>query len=330
MTAAPTSVTAVSAQQVAARIAAARTVVLVSHVNPDADTLGSALALGLALVARGVRVEVAFDAPDEVPASLIGLPGQHLITRDPSTTADLVVCLDIASRSRLGKLDRLLDTTPSVVVDHHASNGGFGDLNWVDPGAEATVVMVAAILDSWDVELTLPIAINLYAGLATDTVNFRFATPAGHRLAARLVEAGVQPSTVLRPITDTHPFGWLGMLGSVLSTAALDPAAARGRGLVVVPIPLAAATGLRREELDAVIDIVRTSAEAEVAVVTKQTDIDTWQVSLRSHGAVDVSAVAVAQGGGGHPRAAGYTFVGTHVALLDRLNAALDRPGTVG
>lgn len=327
MSALPIDVAVAPAQQVAARIAAAGSVLVLSHVNPDADTIGSAFALGLYLESRGIAVQVAFDAPDEIPASLTGLPGRHLLTRTPTTGADLVVCVDVASRSRLGSLATLLDGTASVVIDHHATNPGFGELNWVDPQAEATVVMVAALLDELGAELSLPIATNLYAGLATDTVNFRFATPAGYRLAARLVEAGVDAAAVLRPITDTHPFGWLAMLGQVLSTATLDRSAAGGRGAVVVSIPLAAAAGLRREELDAVVDIVRTSAEAEVAVVTKQTDTNTWQVSLRSHGAVDVSVVAVASGGGGHPRAAGYTFVGTDDELRVQLLVELDRPG---
>ncbi len=118
------------------------------------------------------------------------------------------------------------------------------------------------------------------------------------------------------------------MLGSVLSAAVLDPDGAHGLGQVVVRIPLEVAAGLRREELDAVIDIVRTSAEAEVAVVAKQTDHDIWQVSLRSHGALDVAAVAVRFGGGGHPRAAGYTFVGSGTALADQLDAAWNVPRT--
>ena len=168
-------------------------------------------------------MQVAFDEP-AVPESLAGLPGQHLITRDPSRTADLVVCVDVASAARLGSLVRLLDDDgDSIVIDHHASNLGFGRLNWIDPQAEATVVMVAALLDELDCPLTPDIAADLYAGLATDTVNFRFASPAGHRLAARLIEAGVDTAEVLRPITDTHPFGWLGMLGTVLSGAVLDP-----------------------------------------------------------------------------------------------------------
>lgn len=328
MSAAPAVSTAALVHQVAQRVAAARSVLILSHVNPDADTLGSALALGLALAARGADVQVAFDEP-EVPASLAGLPGQHLITAEPSGTADLVVCVDVASAGRLGALVRVLDSaTDSIVIDHHASNLGFGRLNWVDPHAEATVVMIAALLDRLQCPFTPDIAAALYAGLATDTVNFRFATPAGHRLAARLIEAGVAADEVLRPISDSHPFGWLGMLSTVLAGAVLDPTAAGGRGQVVVQIPLAAAAGMRREELDAVIDIVRTSAEAEVAVVTKQIDAGTWQVSLRSHGAVDVAAVAVRLGGGGHPRAAGYTFVGSDTDLLSALRAVWDVSGT--
>jgi phosphoesterase RecJ-like protein len=328
MSAAPLFSTAAPVHHVAERIAAARSVLILSHVNPDADTLGSALALGLALATRGVTVEVAFDEP-AVPESLAALPGQHLITGEPSRTADLVVCVDVASSGRLGGLVDILETArDSIVIDHHASNLGFGRLNWIDPHAEATVVMIAALLDELGCPLTPDIATDLYAGLATDTVNFRFATPAGHRLAARLIDAGVVTDEVLRPISDTHPFGWLKMLGTVLSAAVLDPDGACGLGQVVVRIPLETAAGLRREELDAVIDIVRTSAEAEVAVVAKQTDEDVWQVSLRSHGALDVAAVAVRCGGGGHPRAAGYTFVGSGTALAAQLDTAWNVPRT--
>jgi phosphoesterase RecJ-like protein len=324
MRAAPEFSAAAPVRQVAQRIGSARHVVVLCHVNPDADTLGSALALGLALEATGTRVEVAFDE-SEIPESLADLPGRHLITTLPADDADLVVCVDVASAGRLGGLVTLLDTArSSIVIDHHASNPGFAALNWIDPHAEATVVMIAALLDELQCPLTPHIAANLYAGLATDTVNFRFASPDGHRLAARLVDAGVNAGEVLRPISDTHPFGWLGMLGSVLAAAELDPSAARGLGQVVVQIPLTAAAGLRREELDAVIDIIRTCAEAEVAVVTKQVDDATWQVSMRSHGAVDVSAIAAHFGGGGHSWAAGYTFTGGSAELLGSLRKAWD------
>ena len=311
--------------QIAGLLKGATSVLLISHINPDADSLGSALALGLALESLGIGVAVAFDYPDRAPESLRGLPGQHLITGTPPTDADLVVSLDVASTGRLGGLHALLQNAErSVAIDHHASNRGFAQLNWIDPHAEATVVLVARLIDELGVDFTADIAANLYAGLATDTVNFRFSSAAGHALAGRLIDTGIDPEQVLRPITDTHPFRWLGMLGSVLSRAVLDPTAAGGRGLVSVRVSLADAAGLRQEELDSIIDIVRTAAEADVATVVKQTAGDTWQVSLRARDGVDVGRVATALGGGGHPRAAGYTFVGDHDALITQLRAALD------
>ncbi len=317
--------TTVEVADVAVAFAGVRTVVLLAHINPDADSLGSALALGLALEALGVDVQVAFDSPVVTPESLSELPGQHLICTSVRADPDLAVSLDAASSGRLGALAAVLDTAgSSLVIDHHGSNTGFGRLNWIDPTAEATAVMVAALLDEMSAPITADIAANLYAGLATDTVNFRFATAAGHALAARLVDTGVHADTVLRPITDTHPFRWLGMLGSVLSHATLHPAAAAGAGLVVVTVSTVDALGLRQEELDSVIDIARTAAEAAVAAVVKQTEDLEWQVSLRGRDAVDVARVATALGGGGHPRAAGYTHRGGHDDLLAELLRTLD------
>ncbi len=316
--------TGVRAAQVAKVLAAARSVVLVGHINPDADSLGSALALALSLQQLGTQVSVAFDFPVETPESLRSLPGQHLITRDPRVDPDVMIALDVASVYRLGGLAGLLTTAgTSVVVDHHASNPGFGDLAWVEPHAEATVVLVAELIDRLGTTLTPDIAANLYAGLATDTVNFRFATSAGHLLAARLIAAGVQAEAVMQPIMDTHPFCWLNMLSEVLGAATLDPAAADGAGLVTVRVMLEQSNGLRQEELDSIIDIVRTSGEAGVAAVIKQTDTQEWQVSLRSKNGVDVGATAAALGGGGHPRAAGYGFTGGYGELIAELTAAL-------
>ncbi len=323
MSAAPVATSVAPVHLVAGRIAAARSVVILCHVSPDADTLGSAFALGLALEARDTAVQVAVDEP-ELPQSLADLPGRHLLTADPTTDADLVICVDVASTGRLGRFADLLATArDSIVIDHHASNPGFGRLDWIEPHTEATVLMIARLLDALRCPLTRDIAAALYAGLATDTVNFRFASPAAHRLAARLLDTGVDAAAVLRPIQDTHPFGWLTAVGTVLTDARLDRTAAGGRGRVVAVIPLATAAGLRREDLDAVIDIVRTTSEAEVAIVARQTDDTTWQVSLRSHGAVDVAAVVGRFGGGGHPRAAGFTFTGDPDTLVTTLDAAL-------
>ncbi len=310
-------------------LAAARSVVLVAHVHPDADALGSALALGLGLARRGTQVKVSFAEPDTVPESLRHLPGMALVVDPDELVADgsdMFVSLDVGSRERLGSLVRVLDACPmSLVIDHHASNARFGRYNLIDVGAEATAVLVARLLDRLGIPIDRDIAENLYAGLATDTGHFRHADADVHRLAARLIDCGVRPVDVLHPITDSHPFGWLGMLSRVLDGAGLVPDAAGGGGLVYAIIDDAVRDGLRQEELDSVIDILRTAQEAEVATVIKQTGPDAWQVSLRSRSSVDVAAAAAALGGGGHVRSAGFSHVGTAMQAVTRLCEVLDR-----
>lgn len=305
------------------------TAVFLPHIHPDADALGSALALGIAMQRRGCHAAVALAEPGLVPESLRGLPGQHLLTppeRLPSRP-DLVVTVDVGSAERLGSLQPMLSTPTrgTLVIDHHPSNTRFGDHHLVDPAAEATVLLVARLLDRLGTPIDRDIAENLYAGLATDTHNFRHASGQCHLLAARLVEAGVRPADLLRPIFDTHPFAWLGMLSTVLGRAELDRDAARGGGLVHTAITLDDAAALRPEELDSVIDILRTASEASVAAVLKETGPHRWQVSLRAQPGTDVSAVAASLGGGGHVRAAGFTHHGEPATAITSLTEALGR-----
>jgi phosphoesterase RecJ-like protein len=300
----------------------ASSAVLLAHVNPDADALGSALALGLGLAGSGMDVAVSFAEPDAVPQSLSSLPGQHLVV-DPDQlpcNPDLVVTLDVGSAGRLGALEGLLEGASRVlVVDHHATNTRFGDDHFVDPSAEATGVLVARLLDALGIEINPDIATNLYAGLATDTVSFRHATAGTHELAARLVDAGARPAELLAPITDLHPFGWLEMLAAVLGRAVLIPGVAAGADFVHTCVTLSDGAGLRQEEVDSVIDIVRTTAPRGVTAVAKQTDSERWQVSLRSSGTTDVSEVARALGGGGHSWAGGFTHHGDYPSAISRI-----------
>ncbi|SDF32900.1 DHH family phosphoesterase [Pseudonocardia oroxyli] len=302
-------------------------VVLLGHVNPDADSLGSALALGVALHRRGVQVVVSYGAaePDELPPeTLRALDVEGLLHRPADVPVDpeVVVCCDTADRRRLGILaDRVDAAETAILVDHHASNPGFGDVQVLDPRAEATVILVHRILDLMDVDIDPVIGACLYAGLATDTVGFRIGGPGPHRLAAELVEAGVQVEPLMRTLVDSHPFAWLAALGEILAGATLDG------DLVHATVPLGVVETFRPEEVESVVDLVRTAVEAEVTVVLKQIAHTRWTVSLRSRGAVDVSAVAVALGGGGHPRAAGFTRDGDREGILAAIRTSLGDSG---
>jgi phosphoesterase RecJ-like protein len=304
-------------------------VTLLAHVNPDADALGSALALGLALRRRGTTVRVSFGAPDEVPESLRGLDVAGLLV--PADLVpdepELLVALDAASAARLGRLEnRLARSGHVLVVDHHASNTRFGTHHVVDDSAEATAVLVLALLDELGEPIDADIARCLYAGLVTDTSSFRRASPQTHRSAARLIAAGVDPDELGRELLDSHPFAWLPMLARVLARAVLEADAAGGHGLVHTSVTLDDQRDVRFEEVESVVDILRTTVEAEVALVLKEKAPGEWTGSLRAKSAVDVRAAAVGLGGGGHRLAAGFSATGTAAEITERVRAMLRNP----
>ena len=308
-------------------------VVLACHMNPDGDALGSMLALAHALRGRGVRVVPSFSDPFEVPGSLSGLAGVDLLVppAEVPPTPPVLVTFDTGSADRLGSLAGLTQSAAEVlVIDHHASNTHYGTLHLVDPAAAATAVLVEELVRRLGVPLDAEIAECLYAGLVTDTGSFRFAatTAETHELAARLLRTGIRHDLLARELLDTHPAGWLTMVGAALSRARLEPAAAGGLGLVWTETRVAelVAAGLAADQAESVIDLVRTAAEAEVAAVCKELPAGGWSVSMRSKGRIDVSAAAVALGGGGHRFAAGFTsaadLAATMAALRDAVEAA--------
>jgi len=307
-------------------LADAADITLLAHVQPDADSLGSALALGIALRRRGAVVRVAFAMPDEMPDTLRPLDVLGLVVPPSAVpaTPDVVVACDAAEPARLGPLAAAFDAARvSIMIDHHVSNPGFGDVQLLDPDAEATVVVAGRVLSALGVPLDVDVARCLYAGLVTDTVGFRTAGHAAHRLAAELVGAGVEPTTLVRQLLDTHPFAWFAALARALDGCVLEPDAAGGLGLVHTAVPAADVDRFRPAEIDSVIDTVRTAAEAEVALVLKQVGEQRWSASMRSKGTVDVSRVAARLGGGGHRAAAGFTLDGTVGQVLSEVRSAL-------
>lgn len=305
---------------------AADSVSVVCHVFPDADTIGAGLALAIILEQAGKRVEVGFAEPSVLPESLQSLPGGHLLIAPDLMrgSSDLVVTVDIPSLNRLGGLRELADSGREVlVIDHHASNQLFGTANYVDPTADSTTMLVAELLDAWDKPFDQSVAHCLYAGLTTDTGSFRWASARAHRLAARLLELGVDNASISRTLLDTHPFAWLPMLSRVLSSAQLVPDAACGRGFVYAVVGHDEWTSARPEEVESIVDIVRTTAQAEVAAVFKEIEPQHWSVSMRAKSEVDLAAVASVFGGGGHRLAAGYSATGPADDVVGALAAAL-------
>ncbi|SIR85664.1 DHH family phosphoesterase [Williamsia sterculiae] len=295
----------------------ATAVTILCHIRPDADTIGSGLALAIALDRRGVDVEVSYPGGDPLPAALADLPGSKFLVEPAQLHGHPVaVAVDCASPGRLDELAAVFERAEHrLVVDHHASNPGFGTVAVVEPDADCTAELILEILDVADVDVDADVATCLYAGLVTDTGSFRWCRPRSHLIAARLLDLGVDGQLWSRRLLDTHSSGWLSMVSAALGSATVLPDAFGGEGLVYAHVTLEQAAGLSWEEAESIIDLIRTVDQAEVAAVFKETAPQVWSVSLRST-SIDLVPLARRLGGGGHPHAAGYSDTGSADDIL--------------
>jgi phosphoesterase RecJ-like protein len=312
-------------------------VTLVCHVAPDGDALGSMLALSRALRAGGARTTCTWgDERWTVPAPYSWLPDLDgvLSPRDVPAAPSLMVVLDTASRDRLGVLAPMPEQAGGVVViDHHAHSGEdpttrLPGVHLVDASCAATALVVEELLRRMAVTLDETMATLLYVGVVTDTGSFQHGvTTAGvHAAAGRLLDAGARPDVVARHLWGTRPFAFQQVLGDALTRARLEPEAGDGRGLVWTVVAQAdlVSRGLTLDDVEPVIDVIRSAREADIAVVLKE-DVDgSFRVSTRSREATDVGAACLALGGGGHRLAAGFTSHDDAETTMDKLRAALD------
>jgi phosphoesterase RecJ-like protein len=305
----------------AAALKASRRLILAAHVNPDADGLGSALAMALALRSLGKQAWVALDGP--LPESLQFLPWGDVLQEQPGPF-DTALVLDSPEVSRTGRLAPVLQACPClVVVDHHPSVKPYGTHVWVDPSAAASGELAHALIIALSAPLTADIALALYAALADDTGSFRYSntSPRTHRLAAELLEAGVKPYAVAQQLFDSYTPQSLRLLSAGLARIQL---LAEGRlGLVVIERGLIASCGAQDEDAAGIINYVRGLKGVEAAAVLREGE-GQHRVSLRSRGRVDVAAVARPFGGGGHAAAAGLTLSGELKPALAALTSALE------
>ncbi len=282
---------------------------LACHVGPDGDALGSMLGFGLAARKKGKRVIASFGTPFVVPANLSFLPGDLLVPpSDFPEKPETMVVFDAGSADRLGELGSNAGKAESlIVIDHHMTNEGFGDIALIDGTAAATGELVYELLEHLGWEIDPEVATCLHTALVTDTGRFMYSNtkPETLRIAASLVEAGAEPAEIGRHVYEEAPFGYLKVSSAALSRAVLD----RERGVVTAKVTDGdlKAAGVDWGDIDGLIDTLRLAEEADVAALAKVHDDGRVKVSLRSRGATDVGSLAASMGGGGHRLAAGFT-----------------------
>ena len=315
-----------SLTRAAKAIEGAEVVALACHVNPDGDALGSMLALHHALVAGGRPSVASFSEPFVTAPHYREIPGLELLT-DPSefpSEPEVMVTFDCGSLDRLGDLrGAAVAAHELIVLDHHISNERYGTINVIDPSAAATGVLVRRLLDELGLPLTDDVAVALYTALVCDTGRFQYetTTPQVFALAAELLGYDVPVSRLSRVLFEEHRFAYLQLLSEALANAEL----VREQSFVwtAVTQEMLQRHDVTVEEVEGLIDVVRRTAEADVACVLKEERDGTIKVSLRSVGAADVHRVAVAHGGGGHRFAAGFTSTVGIDETVDRIRAAL-------
>ena len=325
-----------SREAIVAAFAGAERVTAICHENPDADTLGSALALRFAAERLGKRAEVV--AGDGVPPFLTGLPGAADVRRVPELEPDLAIVVD-GSLSRTGAVARdsgpWLSRARVMNIDHHVSNDGSEvAVAWVEPAAAATCEMVAGLIPDLGVALDRDIATVLAAGIVQDTHTFSHpnATPATLRVMADLVAAGAPLSALHKQIYADKPFSTLALWGRMLNGIGQ-----RRDGRIVhaaQTLAMLTDTGSDPSATEGFVDLLASSKAGDITVLFKEAGDANIRVSVRTTERADAVAITSAFGGGGHARAAGCS-VGApmHEAMarvLDECERELDRADARG
>ncbi|MEX2145925.1 MAG: bifunctional oligoribonuclease/PAP phosphatase NrnA [Candidatus Rokuibacteriota bacterium] len=293
---------------------------MLGHVHPDADVLGTLLALGLALDGRGWTV--VYGGPHPAPGALDFLPGveRYRVLRSIEGAFDVAVLTDCPNHDRTqGLIDQARAACRTVVnIDHHPDNRRYGDVNWVDVSAAATGEMVYRLLVGLGVKLTAAMATNLFTAIHTDTGSFRYSnvTPETFRISAELVAAGAEPAVVSSALYERRAPDALGFLGAALSRIQVSD----DGSLAWLALPAGAVPESFVESED-LVNYPRSIGSVRVACLLRELG-DSVKVSLRGKGDVDVNRIAARFGGGGHVNAAGCTIKGGLDGVLSDVLAA--------
>lgn len=287
-------------------IAGAERVLIAMHPQPDGDALGSASALAGALLKRGRAVEIY--CPEGVPERFHFLAGLCTVVEDPGAVdIDVTVLLDCTDDRSLSRLQWPRERFGIVVaLDHHQTEHDFADHIYRDPTCAATGVVVYRLCEAMHWEVDCSMAEALYCAILSDTGSFRYQNTTGEtlRVAAALVDKGVDAWRVSSHLYESRPACQLRLLARVLQSLAFSPGG--DVAFLRVEQQMLKESGCDEEATEGFINFARGVEGVEVAMLERVRE-DGVRVSLRSRGRVDVASFAARHGGGGHHNAAGFT-----------------------
>lgn len=301
---------------------AAKSVNVVGHLRPDADAIGSVTATVEALQQMGKQAQGYIGQADPMPSNLLTIPGaDDIVFTSTLPASDLTIVVDCGSIERTGDFEAAIIARREqiIVVDHHATNPGFGQVNLIDTQAESTTTILFDLFDHLAVQTTKSIAHGLYAGLLTDTGCFRWGRPAMHDMARHLMEYDLDIRDISAELIDKTSLADLRLVGQIMSKIEMHRAGPYN--LAVLVADFETINGHSKTAVEGLIETVRAVDGADFGAVFKEYEPGVFTVSLRSS-QLSVGSLAVHLGGGGHVPAAGYTARGTELEALDTLIAA--------
>ena len=295
--------------EVASALREARRVTAVCHENPDADTIGAAVAICIMAERLGAQAEIV--SADGIPPVFGFLPHVEGVHLRPMLDPDLAVVCDAATLERVGRIARdeadWFAKARLLNIDHHVSSNLFGDLNLVDPHAAATCEVLLRLVDALELELEPELATALLTGIVRDSHGFSDRSTSGDtlRAAARLVDAGAPLADIHRAILSDLPYRTMALWGKMLARMGQ---AADGR-IVYTTLTLndLDETATEQHDADGLAEFLARSKGADVVILMRELGPQETRVSLRTSERVDATQVAGRFGGGGHARRAGCT-----------------------
>ncbi|MDQ7058445.1 MAG: bifunctional oligoribonuclease/PAP phosphatase NrnA [Ghiorsea sp.] len=310
---------------VVAQLTAAKHIMLTTHRNPDADGIGSQIALYHVLKNMGKTV-IMFNR-DVVPRICRYLPQSDAIQVGETpdmTDIDTVVALDAGAFSRLGFPETLFKNCCLMNIDHHASNPSYADINVVNADYCATGAMMFDLIQHLGQPLSKPSAVAMYAAVLTDTASFHLdrVNADVHRMTAELIEAGAEPAVAADAIYDSQPLARLTLLTLALQNLAIEH---DGRSAWMhVTQAMLDETGAENEDTEGFIDVSRSVQGVEIVVFIRPESDTRWKVSFRGKDGRDVGEVAANLGGGGHRYASGCAVLGSLEEVYTKVRTVVD------
>ena len=308
-------------KQASQLIQSAQRPLLISHIAPDGDAVGSLTGLGRALRLMGLEPIVA--CSDPIPARFDYVPGVERIVQDTDASFDLIISLDCSDLERLGHFpqNRAFGSTPLLNIDHHLTNLNFGDVNLVDPHASSTAEVILRLLEYMAVPLDAKLATCLLTGIVTDTRGFRTSnvTVQVMEAALRLMKAGASLPYITQHSLDHRSTTAIRLWGAALASLHV-----KDRVIwTSIPLAMRRAAGYAGNGDAGLVSFLVSADEADVAVVFVEREDGRVEVGLRAVPGFNVAQVALQLGGGGHALAAGCNFPGPLEVAQECVLAAL-------